>query len=82
MVGAPTSTYDTTRSITDSIYTAAYGSPAVPIGFSGGPKAFVDGRLFNINGKTQYFAGISYTVNSLDLLLTKTRSQHMVVGTS
>lgn len=39
-------------------YTTPVSSPpAVPIGFSGGLKASVDGRLFRIDGKTQYFAG-------------------------
>ena len=68
---APTSayTYDNVatsiRSITASV------SPVVPIGFSDEPKARVDGRLFNIDGKTQYFAGMSFTHKSRDLVLTK-----------
>ncbi|MCJ1429548.1 hypothetical protein MMC29_007463 [Sticta canariensis] len=54
---APTSayTYDNVTTIIRPI--AASVSPVVRIGFSDEPNARVDGRLFNIDGKTQYFAG-------------------------
>lgn len=80
--GAPTSTYtygkgSTTTSIRS---TTASVSPVVPIGFSDEPNARADGRLFNINGKTQYFAGMYYTDNSRDLLLTKTIKEPTPTG--
>lgn len=70
--GAPTSayTYDSGSTISDRA-TPAEVSPVVPIGFSHEPYARADGRLFNINGKTQYFAGMYYTPNSIGLLLKK-----------
>ena len=38
--------------------TATYPAPTVPIGAGGGPFATRQGRLFQIQSKTQYFAGI------------------------
>ena len=38
--------------------TATYPTPTVPIGAGGGPFATVQGRLFQIQSKTQYFAGM------------------------
>lgn len=55
--GAPASAYTSGSTVTYRS-TAASVPPAVPIGFSDEPNACADGRLFNINGKTQYFAGM------------------------
>lgn len=66
---APTSAY-TYEHVTTSIRSiAALVSPVVRIGFSDEPNARVDGRLFNTDGKTQYFAGMYYTHKSIDLVL-------------
>ena len=35
----------------------SYPTPTVPIGAGGGPFATVSGRMFNIQSKTQFFAG-------------------------
>lgn len=39
--------------------TATYPTPTVPIGAEGGPFATVEGRMFQIQSKTQYFAGMT-----------------------
>ena len=48
--------YTTKISLTLSS-TATYPTPTVPIGAGGGPFATVQGRMFQIQSKTQYFAG-------------------------
>ncbi|MCJ1263424.1 hypothetical protein MMC22_003294 [Lobaria immixta] len=84
--GAPTSGYSNTRPTNSSTFISAATSPAFPIGFSGGPKASVDGRLFNIDGKTQYFAGtntwwlgyLKYNAD-VDLVLQQLKSAYLKV---
>ena len=42
--------------------TATYPTPTVPIGAGGGPFATVQGRMFQIQSKIQYFAGRMFHV--------------------
>ena len=68
---APTSAYTHDNIITSIRSITASVSPVVRIGFSDEPNARVDGRLFNIDGKTQYFAGMYYPHQAIDLVLRK-----------
>ena len=54
--------------------TSAYPKPTVPIGTGGGPFATVDGRLFQIQSKTQYFAGESKVQTTRQYLLTMSKA--------
>lgn len=47
--------------------TATYPTPTVPIGAGGGPFATVEGRMFQIQSKTQYFAGMTLNVTMPDV---------------
>ncbi len=52
-----TSTTPAKTSSTTSSTTSSYPTPTVPIGAGGGPFATVQGRMFQIQSKTQFFAG-------------------------
>lgn len=55
-------TVSTTKASSTLSSSATYPTPTVPIGAGGGPFATVEGRMFQIQSKTQYFAGIIFHV--------------------
>lgn len=59
IVTSKSSSTGTTKIPSTLSSTTTYPTPTVPIGAGGGPLATVNGRMFQIQSKTQYFAGMA-----------------------